>query len=232
MVCTPFFVGGSLDYKLEVDNILFAFLNGESYDYIGSSKMIYDMMNSEFPCVTNLGNSGNDEDCDKVKDMTAKTWPKVNPRSIRSYLELGQLYSSGGSETSTQNLFVHVDPRFQSEQLIEDLKNSFDKTPINVQEASNRARGLPPASIANFLRLAGSKPAMLLTDFDQRMSNKYYHSMYDSFVKSGVYNSSLGGKQDVVTKLCRVSESVASHILFQVTKTLRLKMKGLMSQVE
>ena len=39
-----------LIFKSGISNIMFAFLNGESFDYIGSSNMVYNMMNSSFPC--------------------------------------------------------------------------------------------------------------------------------------------------------------------------------------
>ena len=30
-------------------NVMFTFFNGESFDYIGSSRMMYDMQNNKFP---------------------------------------------------------------------------------------------------------------------------------------------------------------------------------------
>ena len=33
----------------EGKNVMFTFFNGESFDYIGSSRMMYDMQNNKFP---------------------------------------------------------------------------------------------------------------------------------------------------------------------------------------
>lgn len=205
--------GGTLVYAAGVENVLFAFLNGESYDFIGSSKMAYDMMTSQFPCVTSSGRSS-DESCEKVLKMEGRKWRKIRPSSVRNHLELGQLYSQ-----ESNNLFVHVDADFSREDLVENLIKDMDRLNVKVQRSSDKSRGLPPASAANWAKLTKlSTPAMLLTNFDQAINNKYYHSVFDSYINSGVYNSSLGDQQDLVTELCRVAEGIATHVFYQATQ--------------
>ena len=54
-------------------NVLFAFLNGESFDYIGSSRMVYDMKENLFPKEN------------KVQDDQQNTllnWPLINVQSL------------------------------------------------------------------------------------------------------------------------------------------------------
>ena len=197
-------------YKDGVSNVLFAFLNGESFDYIGSSKMIYDMNEGQFPCTSNSGDSG-DEDCEKLKDYDQK-WPMVRPSSIRSYLDLGQLYSK-----SSKDLFAHVDTQFEDQEMVNSLKNSFKE--VRVSQASDQARGLPPSSVHSLLKVRRKTPGVLLTNFDQKMTNNFYHSLYDNYTAANAYNHSLGPEQDIVQHLATVAESVASFVFYEATGT-------------
>ena len=215
-----------LAYRNGVENVLFAFLNGESYDYIGSSKMVYDMGNSEFPCVSSSGNATSCKRAkDKVKEMVeGKRWPSILPKSIRNYLEVGQVYSRD-KKGSDQDLYIHVDSSTGSDTLVGDLKASFRKAEgLRVATASDAARELPPSSVRKFLGLTAPKktPSALLTNFDQSMTNKYYHSLYDDYVDAKVYDPKADETQDLVVKISRVAESVASHVFYQVWPLTRL----------
>ena len=75
----------------------------ESYDYIGSSRMVYDMQRDEFPA--------------KLYDYTKKKYQNkeqpalVNLNHISHYVELRQLGLTSGSNT----VYAHTDPISQED---------------------------------------------------------------------------------------------------------------------
>ena len=52
---------------------MFAFLNGESFDYIGSSNMVYNMKNGSFPQLEIVQGSGNVNSSGEEKISDEKT---------------------------------------------------------------------------------------------------------------------------------------------------------------
>ena len=114
-------------FKPGVSNVLYAFLNGESFDYIGSSKFVYDMLESKFPPSSN--------DTSKITDATkiesskineekeTLIWPKINLPSLKFVLELGQL------STQESELYAHVDKHFDKDDwpLVDNLIRSGEK---------------------------------------------------------------------------------------------------------
>ena len=97
----------SSQFKTGISNVMFAFLNGESFDYIGSSNMVYNMKKSAFP------SSDEVEGAEKVDDnetnnasnanMANGSWPKIDIDSLKFVIELGQLNSNNAQ------LYAHVD---------------------------------------------------------------------------------------------------------------------------
>lgn len=68
-------------------NILFLLFNGETFDYIGSQRMLYDMLNDDFP-VDGLGPNNN-------------ILPLIKPADIKLYVELSQMGNY------KNNLYIH-----------------------------------------------------------------------------------------------------------------------------
>ena len=77
-----------------MENILFLLLQGESFDNIGSSRLVYDMQNGAFPF-----------DLAKAKEegrlLDNGTQPLLDMSKVKFWIELGQLAPTGG-------LFVHT----------------------------------------------------------------------------------------------------------------------------
>ena len=200
--------GDTLETGVEtgVSNIVFAFLNGESFDYIGSSGLVYDMENENFPYFTNSAEeveTSDQNDTSNAPGSTSKEeqskllWPKINLPSLKFVLELGQL---GKSSKESDTLFAHVDTKFDQEDLLKSLVNS-SKVIIKEPTASVKSQGLPPASLQSFLKSRRDVPGILLTNFEQQYTNKYFHGPYDNFTLLNVYNYSEGDNQDVVNHL-------------------------------
>ena len=62
-------------------NILFAFLNGEAFDYIGSSRMVYDITEKAFPAKVEEGDFQNGHQ------------PPLELTNVKEIITLGQLYN-------------------------------------------------------------------------------------------------------------------------------------------
>ncbi|KAJ8034270.1 Nicastrin [Holothuria leucospilota] len=151
-------------------DIMFTFFNGESYDYIGSSRIVYDMMRGYFP------NNPEDEEEDKDKEKTKL--PQINVTDIAYFLELKQL---GLGDESTY--YAHVDPISQedeevynrTEDIIKILQGAGDVT----VEKAPRDQPLPPASFQRFLKSGAKIPGVVLTDHKKEFKNGFYNSRYD-----------------------------------------------------
>lgn len=67
---------------------MFALFNGESYDYIGSQRFVYDVVNKAFPMKKN----------DEIKHQV----PQLSLTDIQLIVELGQI-----STKPSKDLFMH-----------------------------------------------------------------------------------------------------------------------------
>uniref|UniRef100_A0A8C8FHU9 Nicastrin n=1 Tax=Oncorhynchus tshawytscha TaxID=74940 RepID=A0A8C8FHU9_ONCTS len=133
-------------------NILFAFFQGETFDYIGSSRMVYDMENGKF--VIDLDN-------------------------IHSVLEIGQVAVHSGTNlflhsdpVSRRNNTVN------DENLVNNLQSSTAGLGFLLVEP-NVSQPLPPSSLQRFLR-AQPIPGIVLADHESAFNNRYYESFYDN----------------------------------------------------
>uniref|UniRef100_A0A8C7MF41 Nicastrin n=1 Tax=Oncorhynchus kisutch TaxID=8019 RepID=A0A8C7MF41_ONCKI len=134
-------------------NILFAFFQGETFDYIGSSRMVYDMENGKF--VIDLDN-------------------------IHSVLEIGQVALHSGNNlflhsdpVSRRNNTVN-----DVKNLVNNLQSSTAGLGFLLVEP-NVSQPLPPSSLQRFLR-AQPIPGIVLADHESAFNNRYYESFYDN----------------------------------------------------
>ncbi|XP_071441337.1 nicastrin [Hetaerina americana] len=164
--------------KNESKNILFLFLNGESYDYVGSSRLAWDMDRGAFP---------------------------IKLEQISAFIELGQLYAPD------RNFFIHGD----STELA-----SFTKIiarqgkAINLNFVDSKTASLPPASLQMFKRFYNSLPGLVLADFANNFTNRYYHSIFDnsSNMKYKYANGSEIDGNSVQVLLSNVSVALAKSL--------------------
>lgn len=139
-------------------NILFVAFNGESYDYIGSQRFVYDMKNSDFP--------------------TGSPSTPISLENIEFMLDIGTL-------DDIANIKLHT---LTSTPLARDLLkklNSYAKSPrynFEVNIDSNVGFHLPPTSAQSFLNYDSKFPAFILNAMP---SNKFYHSIYDDLDNVG-----------------------------------------------
>ena len=193
-------VDQKIPFKSGISNIMFAFLNGESFDYIGSSNMVYNMMNSTFPPLidTKTTDINDDESSNTTNENNDKlTWPKIKLQSLKFVLELDQLHAKNSL------LHTHVDKEFNRNDLLNNFINVARNHEVSIKNATDKERGLPPASLQTILKERRDVPGILLSNFDQNYSNKYYHGPYDNFTLLDIYDWNKGVEQDIVKTLSK-----------------------------
>ncbi|XP_077411985.1 nicastrin isoform X2 [Vanacampus margaritifer] len=134
--------------------ILYAFFQGETFDYIGSSRMVYDMENEHF--VVDLDN-------------------------VHSLLEVGQVGLRADSQlwlhsdpVSRRNTSVDEEVRT----LVDNVQSAVTALNISASEPA-ASQPLPPSSFQRFLR-SRPIPGLVIVDHESSFSNRFYESMYDN----------------------------------------------------
>ncbi|XP_048006054.1 nicastrin isoform X2 [Leguminivora glycinivorella] len=149
-------------------NVLWTLLNGESFDYIGSQRVAFDLARGAWPPDAPLA-----------------------PSDIALHLEIGQI---GGSLPSLKDnedwpLYAYApeDPGtlFNITNFLKDLKEYLSKNNVTVTEAFSN--NLPPSSLHSFRRLlrnaTSALPELLLADHNGPFTNMFYNSALDDYEK-------------------------------------------------
>ncbi|XP_015255039.1 PREDICTED: nicastrin [Cyprinodon variegatus] len=134
--------------------IFYTFFHGETFDYIGSSRMVFDMERNQFP---------------------------IDLDNIHSVLEIGQVGLLSNSKlwlhtdpVSRRNSSIEEEVK----NLITNLQAAANGLNVSVEEPA-ATQPLPPASFHRFL-LARPFPGVVIEDHSSSFTNKYYQSMYDN----------------------------------------------------
>nr|XP_033507091.1 nicastrin [Epinephelus lanceolatus] len=134
--------------------IFYTFFQGETFDYIGSSRMVYDMENKNFA---------------------------VDLDNVHSVLEIGQVGLRADSRlwlhsdpVSRKNSSVNDEVRT----LIENLHLAATGLNVSLNEPGF-SQPLPPSSFQRFLR-ARPIPGIVIEDHQSAFTNRFYESMYDN----------------------------------------------------
>ncbi|KAF4117914.1 nicastrin [Onychostoma macrolepis] len=177
-------------------NIFFTFFQGEAFDYIGSSKMVYDMEKNDF-----------------VIDM----------KNVHSMLEIGQVGLRSGRSlwmhsdpVSRKNSSVNV----EVEAMIKNMKSVAAGLNVTLDQLAF-TQPLPPSSLQRFLR-AKQIPGLVLADHRASFNNRYYESMYDDAENLNVSyppdlspDEQLGYETDEAKSLAEVATLVARSLYIQ-----------------
>ncbi|XP_022324883.2 nicastrin-like isoform X2 [Crassostrea virginica] len=166
-------------------DILFTFLNGEAFDYIGSSRLLYDMDNKALPL-------------------------KLNMNHIDRIIEVNQLaYRDEGK------VWIHSDPismknATMSSNISDMISSILDigKNLSDIAGAVNQTQPLPPSSTQKFLQ-KHLVPALVLTDHKEKFTNRYYNSRFDlaKTIGAEAQNSSDGGYNTVTEQALNLTEA-------------------------
>uniref|UniRef100_A0AAR2JP42 Nicastrin n=1 Tax=Pygocentrus nattereri TaxID=42514 RepID=A0AAR2JP42_PYGNA len=182
-------------------NIFFTFFQGEAFDYIGSSRMVYDMENSKF--VIDLDN-------------------------VHSLLEIGQIGLRNGQSlwmhsdpVSRKNTTVNK----QVANLVANIKSVASSLNLSLNEPS-ATQALPPSSFQRFLRVR-PVPGLVLADHQASFTNRYYESLYDTATYLNVtYPSDLSPEQQLEyeTEAAKVPFTLLLALFFSGFNIFVLKM--------
>uniref|UniRef100_A0A667YET2 Nicastrin n=1 Tax=Myripristis murdjan TaxID=586833 RepID=A0A667YET2_9TELE len=133
--------------------ILYTFFQGEAFDYIGSSRMVYEMDHKQFA---------------------------IDLDNVHSVVEIGQVGLRSSSElwvhsdpVSRRNNSINA----EVSSLIDTLKSAAMNLNVTMSVPSF-SQPLPPSSFQRFLR-ARPIPGVVIADHQSAFSNRYYESIYD-----------------------------------------------------
>jgi len=181
----------SLTYRDGVENIMFLLLNGEAFDYSGSSRLLYDMEHGAFP------HSADDE------KYSNGTQTPLNMTNIRTIIELGQL-----SNILSNTLFMHKVNNPAG--VVGQIEKFSRMNNLTIKETTRSE--LPPSSAQKFLSSSPSLHTVFLSNYDTTFTTPMYHSVYDTAQYHG-YNHSHGSDQSVVTHLAKVAVVLAQTVI-------------------
>ncbi|CAN7980301.1 unnamed protein product [Ixodes pacificus] len=185
-------------------NVLFLIFNGEAFDYIGSSRVAYDMEKGDFPVRPNSG----------VLLPAA-----LKMAHISHFLELSQVAPLGGTPT----VYLHTDPITTKTTTVNDTANrlimelekaaSEDWLKVSVQ-ASPNDQPLPPSSVQQFLKKDKQIAAVVVSNHNKQFENRYYNSFFDTWEN---LNDTNEGIQKTAGHLTKVAAMVALAVFKEVT---------------
>ncbi|KAK2160163.1 hypothetical protein NP493_1662g00000 [Ridgeia piscesae] len=168
---------GKVKHKITKSDkpIMFTFFNGESFDYIGSSRMVYEMQRKNFPS----------ERDPYFLEHPTKGWTESkddpHPISLEHLYAMVELSQVGLNNRT----WLHSDvisarkPAVKAvvDDMIKTLKKAAALSGVEVDIAPT-GQPLPPASQQTFLK-EKSLPGLLLADHSSSYTNKYYNSHLD-----------------------------------------------------
>lgn len=169
-------------------NVLFVLFNGEAYDYIGSSRVVYDLSQKQFPF--------------KEKPITFD--------DIELYVELSQLLNHS-------RITYHPSSGFSKQQsFIDKFIDTAKNLNFNVTIGKSSKITIPPSSMQSFLALNKEMPGLVFTSYDKQFENRYYHSLYDDhFNIKYTYSNTTNIPSDSLPNYLAEFATTLAHTLYE-----------------
>ncbi|KAG7176038.1 nicastrin-like [Homarus americanus] len=196
--------------KSEVEkNVLFVLYQGETWGYIGSSRMVWNMEKGDFPF------KHQEDETDQISQM--------NLTHIDSFIELAQV--GQGMTPVGSHLFLHtdpisnVDPEIGNEtDTLLNLLEKYANSSGNVKfERANGDAPLPPASFQSFLKRVNIS-GVVITDHRDEFKNSYYESIFDDYRNVKYTSENESQETDMYHKhISRVAGVLASALYTRLT---------------
>ncbi|CAG2116809.1 unnamed protein product, partial [Medioppia subpectinata] len=184
-----------LQQKANNRNVLYALFDGEAFDYIGSSRTVYDMNNDRFPV-----------DPNSEKDLA-----QLKTKHISHFIELNQLATHGNDAM----LYIHKN--LKSNVKTKQLVDKLIQYGTQVTEIEDN-RPLPPASLQVFLKDSQEIGGVVIANHKKEYTNKYYNSLYDDSVNVNINDTKLA--QRLTTIATAVSKTIYELITQETTKDI------------
>lgn len=173
-------------------NVMFVALAGESYDYIGSQRLLFDLDHSRFPS----------ED------------KPISMNHIDLVIELSQLIDA----ISDNTIYTHTDPKTSANfpqiarfiSLLKSVNSSIDVVSLKDQP-------LPPSSSQMFIKAGqNGAPAVVIADYKTEFKTNFYNSYLDTAKAHNMNVSSYDDVSEQAVFLSRVS-SLLAQAIYQFT---------------
>ncbi|XP_067679612.1 nicastrin-like isoform X2 [Haliotis asinina] len=188
-------------------DIMFTFFQGESFDYIGSSRMVYDMESNstQFP--------------QEIKKNVVSL-QEIRLENIHSFLEVNQV-----GLRDQGKLWIHTDPitrpKLEDPTQLSDMISSLKTigSSLNVQlDNVTDDMPLPPASVQRFLMKANI-PAIVLTDHQKEYTNKFFNSRFDlpSMINVTDHGNQSDPSADTQTQSLTDVATTLAHFLYKLS---------------
>ncbi|KAK3871136.1 hypothetical protein Pcinc_023698 [Petrolisthes cinctipes] len=202
------------DAKVEssTKNILFVLFQGESWGYIGSSRMVWDMARGEFPF--------------KYQENLSDQMSQINLTHIEHFIELNQV--GEGMRATDSLLFLHTDPVSNSDpqissetrKLLTLLQNSSSvaNSSVTLEEVKPEIP-LPPASFQSFLKKENIS-GIVITDHKEGFKNKFYQNIFDDY-KNVKYEADGGASDRYHKHISHVASALATTLYTILTDEVK-----------
>lgn len=131
-------------------------------DYIGSSRMVYDMEHENFPAKL-TGDNGNQS-------------ALINLSHIAAFVEISQIGLAPAASGKQPTFYIHADPisygtekgKKMTDQIVGQLKKA-----VAIEFQPSDKRPLPSSSGQSFLKFGKNRfPALMVTGYKDRFVNK------------------------------------------------------------
>lgn len=191
-------------------DVVFVLFDGESFDNMGSVRMVYDMSKNSFP----------------FAKKESKWQPEnINISRIKYVIEIGQV-----GLMKNDLAIIHYDPisvrnsniSTGVRNIVSALKSAGASTSMNFKNQTEGV-GLVPSSFQSILR-AGNVSGVVITDFDEKYKNNYFNSRFDTPDKLGVHvdrnTTEVAAMQALLPlaqKIVKLSDSIAKAVFHLAT---------------
>ncbi|RZB39345.1 Nicastrin and/or Peptidase M28 domain containing protein [Asbolus verrucosus] len=174
-------------------NVLFLLFNGESYDYIGSQRFVYELLKGNFP------------------SKSKKFLPNITIDDIDLYIELSQL-------NATETLVAHYLRDGKPERFLLKLQAQARNEGLDLELSEDT---LPPASLHTFLKNRTDLPSLILADHKTSYKNHFYNSVYDNATNLNYTYLNITANETVIegiqSYVQNVSTMLAKSLYFEIT---------------
>lgn len=182
--------------------LVFLVLTGESWGYLGSRRFLLEL------------------------DLRTEAVRGLNSTLIETVVEIGSV--GKGLSQGIKTFYAHkAGVSSNTNETLDALKQAGDSLKsesVSIFSASNSNPGIPPSSLMAFLRKNPFTPGIVLEDFDNNFTNKFYHSHLDDL--SNINSSSVAAAAALVARtlyiLASDSKDVSSSDLSAISVNITL----------
>ena len=217
-------------------NVVFSFLDAESYGYISSQYFVDKLEKGDFP-LKQKNEEDDEEDGDDDSEDTSDSsetkndttnelgknldGPEINPQqytleNIDTVFEIGEIYPIINDFNS--NYFLHFDntasnvKKNKELSIINDISTAAtESNPAISIKRPVEDQPLPPSSLHSFKRANNNISAILVTDFEKHYNNLHLSSTFDIFSEDEVDTKILS--DDNIKKFSEISVFLAKSVM-------------------